>query len=50
MENHATLLRSLRRGKLVGGPETPSIAPLSGGVSGDGFCVDLAGGALYRGA
>jgi len=40
------ILDALRRMKLVGDSETPAIVPLSGGVSGDVFRVDLAAGPI----
>lgn len=40
------ILDALRRMKLVGASETPAIVPLSGGVSGDVFRVDLAAGPI----
>jgi 5-methylthioribose kinase len=46
MEDHAILLRALRRAKLAGEAETPAIVPLAGGVSGDVFRVDLASGPI----
>ena len=46
MDDHTTLLEALRKAKLVGATETPPIVALAGGVSGDVFRVDLAGGPI----
>jgi 5-methylthioribose kinase len=46
MDDHDILLQSLRRAGLIGSTEVPAIAALSGGVSGDVFRVDLAGGPI----
>jgi len=40
------ILAALRRMKLAGDNETPAIVPLTGGVSGDVFRVDLASGRI----
>jgi 5-methylthioribose kinase len=46
MDDHASLLQALRRARLIGDAEMPSVVPLAGGVSGDVFRVDLTGEAI----
>ena len=46
MTNEQPILEALRRAKLIGGRDAPSILALSGGVSGDVFKVELPSGTI----